>query len=312
MKPSIKTKYLDTISHVFICTLHALFQKYDIIHFHSVGPSLMSFIPRLFLRKTRIVGTFHCQDRFHQKWGPFARQVLKLGEFTICKFPHTTIAISHIIQKHCKKRFNRKAVYIPYGITISDMIDEGEIKKFGLKKDDYIFTAARFVKHKGIHYLIEAYNRMKTDKKLVIAGDAPYPSTYKEQIKKLAETNPNIIFTGYQKGKTLAQLFKNAYLYVHPSEAEGLSITILEALSFGKCALVSDIPENLEAINGFGFSFKNKNVKDLEVKLSDLLNKPDLVKQTGIKAKKYVEENYNWDNIAKKTENLYQSLLKKS
>lgn len=315
LKSSIKTKYLDTISHVFICTLHALFQKYDIIHFHGVGPSLLAFLPRLFKPKAKVVVTFHSIDHFHKKWGPFARRVLELGEWTSYKYPHKTIVVSKTLQKYCRERYNKETVYIPNGITIKEVVPDHILQKWNLEKEKYILTVARFIKHKGIHYLIQAFNELNQkskvkDWKLAIVGDAPYSDPYKKMITKLAEINPDIIFTGYQTKEALAQLFSNAYLYVHPSEFEGLSITILEAMGYGRCVLCSNIPENLEAIGNFGFSFKNKDVKDLKNRLLDLTSKPKLVKDTGIKAKEHIKKNYNWDDIAKKTEEFYRSLVK--
>lgn len=317
MKSSIKTKYLDTISHVFVCTFHALFQKYDIFHFHGVGPSLLAFLPRIFRPRAKVVVTFHSIDRFHKKWGAFARWVLRLGEWTACKYPHRTIAVSKTLQKYCREKYNKKTIYIPNGVTIKEIVLDHLIKKWGLERDKYILTVARFVKHKGIHYLIQAFNQLQKSRKalgwkLAIVGDAPYPDPYKEMIVKLAATNPNVIFTGYQKEEALAQLFSNAYLYVHPSEYEGLSTTILEAMGYGKCVLCSDIPENLEAIGDCSFSFRNKDIKDLQAKLLDLLEKPELVAQTGLKAEEYIKNNFDWDNIVKETKRLYSSLLAKS
>ena len=308
--PSVKTKYLDAISHTFISTIHALFQGYDIIHFHAVGPSTLSFIPRI-LSRAKVIVTFHCRDQFHQKWGLFSRTYLSFGEWTACKFPHQTIAVSKTIKEFCKKRFQKEAIYIPNGVNIPEQENGSNlIGKFGLKKDNYILTVARLVKHKGIHWLIQAYKKLKTDKKLVIVGNSAFTDDYVKYIKNLAKSDPRIIFTGYQTGKTLAQLFKNAYLYVHPSEAEGLPITVLEALSYGKCVLVSNIPENIEATGGFGFVFRNKDVKDLRKKIEKLLAKPDLVCSMGLEATKYAKENYNWDDITRKTIKLYRNLLK--
>ena len=118
--PSIRTKNLDTITHVLFSTIHALFQKYDVIHYHSVGASLMSFIPRIFSR-AKVVGTFHCLDRFHQKWGFFARLMLRIGEWTVCYFPHKTIAVSQYIQKYCLDDYGKKVDYIPNGFSIENI-----------------------------------------------------------------------------------------------------------------------------------------------------------------------------------------------
>lgn len=309
---SIKTKCLDAITHTFLASLHALFQNYDIIHYHGVGPATLSFIPRLFSR-AKVVVTFHCQDKYHQKWGRVARAYLTFGELASCKFPHRTIAVSKTIQKFCRDRFKKEVDYIPNGVNANSefQIQNSKIlDRFGLEKNGYILTVARLIKHKGIHHLIQAYKNLKTDKKLVIVGDSVFTDNYVKYLKDLAKDNKDIIFCGEQRGKNLAQLFRNAYLYIHPSEREGLSITILEALSFGRCVLASDIPENKEVILNYGFIFKNKNIKDLKDKLEFLLTNPELVSSTGEKAQAYLKENYNWEDIVKKTIKLYQSLIK--
>lgn len=318
--PSIPTKNLDTISHTLLATIHVLFKKIDIIHYHSVGPSTLAWIPRLLKPKTKIIVTFHSIDRFHKKWGWFARLYLGWGEWTATHFPHKTIAVSYAIKKYCKEKFGKEVFYIPSGVTIEKVEGDDKIKQFGLEKDGYILTVARLIKHKGIHYLMEAYRQMEKKfgndpqkwpggkiRKLVIVGAPSFTDDYFAYLNKLAEQSPNIIFTGFQTGETLKQLFANAYLYIHPSEAEGLSITILEAMSYGTCVLISDIPENLEAIDHSGFSFKNKSVKDLYEKLIYLLDFPEGVKRRGEQGLKFIKDQFDWEEIVKKIEKLYKN-----
>ncbi|NQU99414.1 MAG: glycosyltransferase family 4 protein [Parcubacteria group bacterium] len=192
------------------------------------------------------------------------------------------------------------------------------LKQFNLEEDKYIMTCARLVKHKGIHYLIEAFNFLKEEQKndprvkelkLVIVGDSSYTDDYIKYVKSLAFNNKDIIFTGFQTGKTLEELYKNAYFYAHPSEAEGLSVSILEAMGYRKAVLVSNIPENIEAFAGRGYMFVNKDVEDLKYKIKLLLANPELVKKTGERAYNYVMENYNWENITSNTVNLYEDVV---
>jgi len=318
--PSIPTKNLDTITHTFLATIHVLFRKVDVIHYHGVGPSTLAWIPRIFKPRAKVVVTFHSIDRFHKKWGHFARTYLGWGEWTACHFANQTIAVSESIKKYCKEKFGKNLVYIPNGVTAEKISGEEEIKKIGLKKNSYILTVARLIKHKGIHYLIQAYRKMEKTfgddpknwpggemKKLVIVGAPSFTDDYSAYLNKLAEQSPNIIFTGFQTGDTLKQLFANAYLYVHPSEAEGLSITILEAMSYGTCVLISNIPENLETIDHSGFSFETKNVDDLYEKLIYLLNVPEIAAGRGERGRNFIKENFNWEKIIKETEGVYKN-----
>lgn len=319
--PSLTTKNLDTITHTFLATIHILFKKVDIIHYHGVGPSTLAWIPRIFKPRAEVVVTFHSIDRFHKKWGLFARIYLGWGEWTACHFPHKTIAVSQAIQKYCREKFHKEVVYIPNGVEAEKIGGADKIKQFGLKKDSYILTVARLIEHKGIHYLIQAYRKMEKKfgedgrnwpggkiKKLVIVGAPSFTEDYFVYLNRLAEQSPNIIFAGFQTGETLKQLFANAYLYVHPSEVEGLSITILEAMSYGTCVLISNIPENLETIDHSGFSFEAKNVDDLFEKIVYLLNFPEGVKQRGERGMNFIKKNFDWDKVVAETEKVYQSI----
>jgi len=303
--PSITSKHLDAISHTLFACLDLIRRKPDIIHFHSIGPSFLILLVKILKPKTKIIATYHTRDYFHDKWGVFARFCLKLGEYVICKFPDKTIVVSQSLYKYVESKYDIEPAYIPNGVRIQEKKEAEIIKKWGLDKDNYIITVSRLVGHKGIQYLIDAYNKINTDKKLVIVGDGAYTDNYVIELKDLASNNDKIIFTGNQTGETLKELFSNAYLFVQPSESEGLSIALLEAMSYDKACLISDIPENLEAVNGLGFTFKNKDANDLRIKLDYLLNNPEEVKKSGKLLKLRVKENYNWDNIVNKLEKEY-------
>lgn len=313
---SIPTKHFDTISYTFFATLYAVFgkRKYDVIHYHGVGPSLVCWIPRLFTR-AKIIVTFHSIDRFHAKWGPLSRAILRLGEWAATHFPHATIAVSHTIQKYCEKHFGKKVHYIPNGVNIVKVTKSGKLKRWGLKKDQYLVTVARLVRHKGIHSLIQAYQRLpdsiKQEMKLIIVGAPSFTKDYDDYLKQLAGGDSRIIFAGYQCGETLHQLYAHAFLYVHPSEYEGLSVTILEAMSSGKCVLISDIPENLEAIDHSGVPFEVGNVDDLTEKLTMLINHPGIVKERGKRALGFIKRNFEWEKVSGEIEELYEKVVKK-
>jgi len=309
-KNSVKTKNLDAITHVLLCSIDAVRRNYDIVHYHGVGPALLSWIPRLFCLHTKVVVTFHSIDRTHQKWSPFARLFLKLGEFCAVKIPHETIAVSRVLQRYCKKIYGERVIYVPNGVNKSARFPARKIKKkWGLNSGGYIMFMSRLVRHKGVHYLIDAYDKLKTDKKLVIVGGSSFTDDYVDEIKLKAEGNPNIIFIGSVKAYSQEwhELFSNCYMFVHPSESEGLPIVVLEAMSFGNCVLASDIPQNVEAISGgYGFQFRNKSVRSLYKQMQYLLQRPRMVKKVGGAAKVHVRNNYDWDGIIKSVEHIYE------
>ncbi len=309
--PSINSKHLDAITHTFLASIHAVFsRKYEVVHYHGIGPSSLLFLVKILRPGLPVTSTFHCQDYYHQKWGIFARMYLKFGEYMCCKFADKVIAVSHGLKDYAEKKYRRKVDYIPNGVNIYPSLEAKEItEKWGLVSGEYILSVSRLVRHKGIHYLINAYNELKTDKKLVIVGEGAFTDDYTRKIKKLAQDNPNIIFTGKQSGNTLMELYSNAYIFAQPSESEGLSLALLEAMSYGLPVLVSDIPENLEPSGEAGISFRSGDEKDLKEKLNYALSHPSQIKNKGKKAQKRINSEYSLENITKNTLGLYRSML---
>lgn len=312
--PSISTKNLDAISHTFIACLDLIFirRKIDIIHFHSIGPSSLIWLVKIFKPRTLIVSTFHTQCYFHKKWSSFAKTYLKFGEYMCCKLSDVVIVVSKNLKKYADKKYNINTINIPNGIYMPNLRKPSVIeKKWGLTSDSYILFVSRLIRHKGTHYLIDAYKKLQTDKKLVIVGGGSFTDVYVSEIEEMAKNNDNIILTGQQSGEALEELFSNAYFFVQPSETEGLSIALLEAMSYNNAVLVSDIPGNKEVVENNGFTFRNKDISDLEEKMRYLLNNPKLVSEYAQKAKAHVDKNYNWNIIVKDIEFLYKKLIKK-
>ena len=300
--PSLKTKHLDAISHVFLSSFHAIFKiKPDVIHYHGVGPALCIWIPKIFSPKTKIVFTFHCRDYFHKKWGGFAQLSLKLGEIIGCYLADEIISVSNEIKEYVAEKYKIKTSFIPHGIRKEKSVSDEYIKKWGLEKNNYILAVSRLIRHKGLHYLIKAYKEIETDKKLVIVGPSFYTSDYEDEIKKIAGNNPNIIFLGAQQGKTLKALYSNTYLFVNPSEQEGLPLTVLEAASFGVPLLLSNIDIHCLMLKDFPFFFENKNITNLKKNLKFILDNPQKSFNKGKDTQKYAWENYNWDKVVERT-----------
>ncbi|MEA3293176.1 MAG: glycosyltransferase family 4 protein [Patescibacteria group bacterium] len=300
--PSIKTKHLDAISHVFLASWHAIFKiKADVIHYHGVGPALCLWIPKFFYPRAKIIFTFHCRDYFHKKWSDLAQRFLRLGEAIGCLLADEIIVVSEEIQRYVLKKYNKKSSFIPHGIVQEKNISADLIKKWGLEKDNYILAVSRLIPHKGIHYLISAYQKTKTDKKLVIVGPDFYTPDYKKELQRMSKNNSKIIFLDDQHGRVLKELFSNAYLFVNPSEQEGLPVTVLEAAGFGLPILLSDIKIHQEMLGDNVFFFKNKNTKNLAEKLEMILTGQKLVSQKASGAKNYLKNNYcSWEEIVER------------
>lgn len=302
--PTPENKTLNAFVYSFLASLRALFGRYDVIHFHAEGPAAMCFLPKLF--GIRTVVTIHGLDWQRSKWGGFASKYLKFGEKTAARCADEIIVLSDAVRDYFKKEYGRNTVYIPNGITQPDFEDIAEAgEKYGLKKDRYILYLGRIVPEKGIHYLIEAYSDMKTDMPLVIAGGSSHSEEYFARLKRSAE-GKNIIFTDFVQGRMLRELYSNAYLYVLPSDLEGMPISLLEAMSYSNCCLTSDIPECTQMCGENAVYFRKSSVDDLKNKLEYLIKNSDTVLEYKSRAHDYIISKYSWDDVVNRTLALYR------
>ncbi|NLO37250.1 MAG: glycosyltransferase family 4 protein [Clostridiaceae bacterium] len=303
--PTFQTGSLNALVYSLLATLRALFGQYDVIHYHAEGPCAMIWIPHLL--RMRTVATIHGLDWQRSKWGGLASKYLKFGERIAARYADELIVLSKNVQNYFLSEYGRTAEYIPNGIARCDKRDDTVIRnKYGLTQDSYILFLARIVPEKGLHYLIDAFQKIDTGKKLVIAGGSSHTDDYLSAIRQKASEDPRIVMTGFIQGDELESIFSNAYLYVLPSDVEGMPISLLEAMSYGNCCLVSDIAENAEVVGERAVCFRRGDVIDLAEKMSWLLENPDIAHAFRQSASAYICSKYNWDDVVEKTVKLYK------
>lgn len=290
----------SSLSAAFKCA----FGKFDVVHFHAEGPCAMLWLPKLFGK--RCIATVHGLDHQRSKWGGFASKYILAGEKCAVRFADEIIVLSKNVQQYFLDTYNRKTVFIPNGVNKPTVLPADKIsKEYNLVKDSYILFLGRLVPEKGIKCLIEAFKAVNTNKKLVIAGGASDTDDFEQELKSLAKTDSRIIFTGFVQGKVLEELYSNAYVYVLPSDLEGMPLSLLEAMSYSNCCLTSDIPECVEVTNEFGVTFKKGNIESLAEKLQMLCDNPEIVYEFKNKAADYICAKYNWEEVVEKTLKLY-------
>ncbi len=298
--PSINTKHLDAVSYSFFATIAAIFGGYDIFWYQALGPAVTAFLPKLFGKK--ILSTVHGLDWKREKFGKLASYVLKKGEKAIAKYADGIIVLNESDADYFLKTWKRKAYVIPNGVKAAHYAAAKSITgKYRIKKGEYFLFLSRLVPEKNVHCLIRAFQKLETDKKLMIAGKGVHTSLYENEVRKMARNSENIQFAGYVEGTLLEELYSNAYAYILPSTIEGQSIGLLEAMSYGLPCIVSDIPENTGVIGDAGLSFASNDVEALKDRLKFAIDHPKELRVMGAKAREVALKEHDWEKTIRCT-----------
>jgi len=304
--PSVATKHLDATSHVAVCTGHALTHGADVVHYHAIGPALLSWIPRV--RRMATLVTVHGRDWQRPKWGGAASQALRAGEWMAMHAPDETIVVSRSLTEELSRKYGRPARYIPNGITLEAEEDAAILDELGVGDKGYILFASRLVPEKGAHYLAEACRNGGLDMPVVMAGDSSFSGDYVDSLRA-ACAGQRVTLPGYVYGPRLAALFRHAALFVLPSDVEGLPIVLLEALGYGTPVLASDIPPNREVLGDLGRTFRAGDVADLRRELERALGDLPALQDKAALAAATVRETYDWDVVTDATLRVYETAL---
>lgn len=308
--PTIRSKNLEMIVYSVLATIHAIFGRYDIIHFQALGPSSMAFL--CWLARRPSVVTCHGLDYKREKWGPFARSYLRLGEYVSARYAAEVITVSRSLQRHFADACRRQATYIPNGSFQQARIELGQSSdRFGILPKGYVVFVGRLVECKRVDHLIRAFSKCETKLKLVIAGEGP-PEIVKD-LRALAKEDDRVVFTGHLHGSELAAVFSNAALYVLPSVLEGLPLSLIEALAYDLPVVVSDIPENLEVVaDGERYRatiVKSDDPESLHQGLEAAITALQLMGDHTTGNSDFVLTKYNWNQICKETLASYARVL---
>jgi glycosyltransferase involved in cell wall biosynthesis len=305
--PTIANKYLDTLVHSFISSLHVLGRSYDVGLYFIAGNSPVTWIPRLVGTKTLL--NVDGLDWKREKWPALAKKYIQFAEYLATKLPNGYLTDSRVVQAYYRDRFGSEPAFIPYGSEVEKVAAGETLARFGLEAGRYILFVGRLVPENCAHHLVEAFQGLATDLKCVIVGDAPYAEAYIATLKAQAEQDPRIIFTGYVFGEGYHELGSNALIFVETSGVGGTHPALLEAMAFGNCVIVNDTPENLETIGDAGFSYEGSRGADsLRQVLQGLLSNPATVDTYREHAVRRVQRYYTWEAITDAYEHLFYQL----
>jgi glycosyltransferase involved in cell wall biosynthesis len=307
--PTVRSKHLETLVHTLLSTAHAFTQRYDVVHYHALGPALFSFLPRLVGTRTAV--TVQGLDWQRKKWGRLASAVLRAGERASVKFPSGTMVVSRALQHRYREAHGVETFHVPNGGVLREWREPRHILEWGVEPGNYVLFLGRFSPEKNCHLLVNAFEQIQAqlpnNVKLVLAGASSYCDDYSRRLRTHA--SERIRMLDWVSGETLDELLTNAMIFVLPSDLEGLSLALLDAMGAGLCVLASDVPENREVVDGAGYTFHRGDVADLADRLCFLIANPAVREATGREARRRIEEQYQWPKIAADIEEAYFAVM---
>ncbi|MBN1481258.1 DUF1972 domain-containing protein [candidate division KSB1 bacterium] len=304
--PTISHKYLDTVAHTFVCMLNSFFINYDVVFVCNSANALFTLIPRL-TRKPVVLNVDGLEWK-RQKWNWAGKTFYKVSEFLATVIPNAIVTDALDVQRYYHNKFKKQSTFIPYGAPEEKATTKDILHKFNLNPDDYVLYVSRMEPENNAHRVVRAFERVKTDKKLVMVGDAPYSTNYIANLKKTKD--PRILFTGYVFGHGYKELQSNAYFYIQATEVGGTHPALVEGMGYGNCVLANDVPEHHEVLGDTGLYFSRNDDVDLTEKMQYLLDNPHVVQERRAMVLKHVRSKYCWQRITEQYEELFKKMTK--
>lgn len=299
--PTISHKYLDTVAHTFFCALHSFFHRYDMVFICNSANAVFSFMPRL-MGKPVVLNVDGLEWK-RQKWNWAGKAFYKISEFLATFLPTAIVSDAREVQQYYQEKFQKASTYIPYGAPETPVETRDILEQLGLRGRDYVLYVSRMEPENNAHRVVEAFERVRSDLKLIMVGDAPYATDY---IKELRTTkDARIIFTGYVFGQGYRELQQNAYCYIQATEVGGTHPALLEGMGYGNCILANDVPEHHEVLADAGLYFTTREPDSLRQQLQYLLDHPDVVEKYREIVKRRVHRHYSWDKVTSDYEKLF-------
>jgi glycosyltransferase involved in cell wall biosynthesis len=307
--PTVENKYLETLVHTLLSSLHSLGQGYDVVLYFIVGNSPTAWIPRLAGSKTIL--NVDGLDWKREKWPSLAKAYIRFSERLATSLPNQFLTDSREVQKYYVEKYGiAKPPFIAYGSEVVHRSPGRTLERYNLVPDEYILFVGRLVPENKVDQLVEAYRQIESSKKCVIVGDASYASDYRAHLEDLADGDPRIVFTGYLFGEGYEELGTNAHSFVETSAVGGTHPAIVEAMAFGNAVIVNNTPENLETIGEAGLSYDGaQGAMDLKKTLERLLSDDTLRRTLEKKALQRATTVFNWEEVTDEYERLFFSLL---
>lgn len=299
--PTIRHKYLDTVVHTLVSTLHLLVRRQDAALYCNAANALFTFLPRL--AGMPVALNVDGLERRRRKWNRLGQAWYRMSEWLATFCPSAVVTDAVQIQEYYRRRYGKSTRFIPYGARVGPVATRAALDGLGLAPGGYFLYVSRMEPENNALMVRQCFERVETSRKLVLVGDAPYARDY---IRRVRDTrDPRILFPGAIYGAGYHELLSHCFAYIHATEVGGTHPALIEAMGRGALALYLDTPENAEVAGGAGLAFTS----NLEERLRQVLNMTEEERAAWRrKAQDRVAERYDWDRVTQAYEELLERL----
>jgi glycosyltransferase involved in cell wall biosynthesis len=303
--PSVRTKYLETVTHTSLSVLIALFKPHDVVLICNAANAFLCWIPKIAGQK--VVLNVDGIERRRQKWSPLGKAYYRMSEFLSTILPDRVVTDARSVQEYYLKEYGFRSPFIPYGASAQKCESREELETHGLSPGEYILYVSRFEPENNAHLVIRAYIESKIDDPLVMVGDAPYAQEYIRELKRLAE-GKNILFPGAIYGVGYRELLAHCLCYIHATEVGGTHPALIEAMGAGCLVLVNETAENREVVGEAGFLYPFNEVGSLAQSIRRVSSRPEDYGSYRDQAQQRVRDLYDWETVVTQYEAMFHEL----
>jgi glycosyltransferase involved in cell wall biosynthesis len=306
--PTLKWKYTDTVVHSFLSILHSLFRKYDLILICNAANSIYAWLPRIL--GIPVVVNVDGIERLRQKWNLFGKAYYRLCEYLSTLLPNAIVTDAQVIKRYYQSRYGASSIFIPYGTAVTKPDEQEVLERLGVAPGNYFLYVSRLEPENNAHLVVEAFERIKSSRKLIVVGDAPYSEGYIRRVR--SSRDPRIIFPGAIYGEGYRQLQSCAYCYIHATEVGGTHPALIEAMGQGNLIIANDTPENAEVLGKAGLFYRKNSVDNLAQCLQAVEDYPEKYTDLKTAALERARSLYSWDSVVDRYEQLFINLVDSS